>query len=173
MRTVLSIQSKAYQPWSLSSQQNAKKGQNFLKYMDYDTVMKYLRTFFTLNKRAKNLGILMSFNAKKAMKGKKCLFKSSSLCDCSTSITKDANWYSFVRLSTIPLSFFRLLKPEIMHQIQNPARIVILDKQFSIAVSRAKIKLTFCMKALYALLWMLNNCLLLIKIKTQKLFPDN
>ena len=40
--------------------------------------------------------------------------------------------------------FFRLLKPEIMRQIQNPARIVILDKQFSIAASRAKIKLTFC-----------------------------
>ena len=48
--------------------------------------------------------------------------------------------------------FFRLLKPEIMRQIQNPARIVILDKQFSIAVSRAKIKLTFCMEALYAVL---------------------
>ena len=92
MRTVLSIQLKACQLWSLPYQQNAKKkGQNFLKYMDYDTVMKYLRTLFTLNKRAKNLGILMSFNAKKAMKGKKCLFKSSSLCDCSTSITKDAN----------------------------------------------------------------------------------
>ena len=48
--------------------------------------------------------------------------------------------------------FFRLLKPEIMRQIQNPARIVILDKQFSFAVSRAKIKLIFCMEALYALL---------------------
>lgn len=39
-----------------------------------------------------------------------------------------------------------------MRQIQNLARIVILDKQFSIAVPRAKIKLTFCMEALYALL---------------------
>ena len=39
-----------------------------------------------------------------------------------------------------------------MRQIQNPARIVILDKQFSFAVSRAKIKLIFCMEALYALL---------------------
>ena len=48
--------------------------------------------------------------------------------------------------------FFRLLKPEIMRQIQNPARMVILDKQFSFAVSRAKIKLIFCMEALSALL---------------------
>ena len=48
--------------------------------------------------------------------------------------------------------FFQLLKPEIMRQIQNTACIVILDKQFSIDVPRAKIKLTFCMEALYALL---------------------
>ena len=48
--------------------------------------------------------------------------------------------------------FFQLLKPEIMRQIQNTACIVILDKQFSFAVSRAKIKLIFCMEALYALL---------------------
>ena len=61
--------------------------------------------------------------------------------------------YPLVRLSTMPWSFFRLLKPGIMRQIQNPARIVILDiKQFSIDVSRAKIKLTFCMEALYTLL---------------------
>lgn len=40
-----------------------------------------------------------------------------------------------------------------MRQIQNPARMVILDiKQFSIDVSGAKIKLTFCMEALYTLL---------------------
>lgn len=51
----------------------------------------------------------------------------------------------------MPRFFFRLLKPEIMRQIQNPARIVILDKQFSIDVSRAKIELTFCKEALYAL----------------------
>lgn len=39
-----------------------------------------------------------------------------------------------------------------MRQIQNPARIVMLDKQFSVDVPRAKIKLTFCMEALYVLL---------------------
>ena len=39
-----------------------------------------------------------------------------------------------------------------MRQIQNPASIVILDKQFSFAVSRAKIKKIFCTEALYALL---------------------
>ena len=115
----------------------------------------------------------MSFNAKKSMKGKKAFFSPQVYVIVQPRLQRTPIDIPLLGLVQYRGLFFRLLKPEIIRQIQNPARVVILDKQFSIAVSRAKIKLTFCMEALYAVLWMLNNCLLLIKIRTQKLFPDN
>lgn len=94
----------------------------------------------------------MSFNAKKSMKGKKAFFNPQVYVIVQPRLQRTPIDIPLLGLVQYRGLFFRLLKPEIIRQIQKPARVVILDKQFSIAVSRAKIKLTFCMEALYAVL---------------------